>query len=82
MHPALPQGRLTLSKEVLPMTHRKQFLRFLSVKELIGLSRSTIDRLEREGKFPKRRQISSNAVAWVFGEIEDWIEARANDNTG
>ena len=58
-----------------------RFLRFPAVRARTGLSRSTIWRLERRGGFPKHRRISSNAVAWVEGEVVEWmrskLEARA-----
>lgn len=51
----------------------KKLLRFHEVKKLVGLSRTTIWRLERQGKFPRRKQISENAVAWLDEEIQRWI---------
>ncbi|MCA1433115.1 AlpA family phage regulatory protein [Bradyrhizobium sp. BRP20] len=39
------------------------------------LGRRQIDRLEAEGKFPKRVPIAANRVAWVAREIEDWVDA-------
>ena len=52
-----------------------RLLRFPAVRERTGLSRSTVWRLEQRGKFPKHRQISGNAVAWLEHEIDDWIRA-------
>ena len=52
----------------------------LLTDEVIGqvkLSRPTILRMERAGKFPKRVQISAKRVGWISTEIEDWIEAQA-----
>ncbi len=46
------------------------------VVDLVGLSRTTIWRLERAGKFPRRRQVSTKAVRWNQAEIEDWISSR------
>ncbi len=46
------------------------------VTDLIGLSRTTIWRLERVGQFPRRRQVSTKAVRWNQSEIFDWIESR------
>ena len=43
---------------------------------MVGLSRSTIWRLEREGLFPLRRKISKKATAWLEEEIRDWIATR------
>lgn len=39
------------------------------------LGRRQIDRLEAEGKFPKRVPIGSNRVGWVTDEIDDWVDA-------
>lgn len=40
---------------------------------LTGLSRTTIWRLEREGKFPSRRTLSGKRVGWIRSEIEVWL---------
>jgi predicted DNA-binding transcriptional regulator AlpA len=32
--------------------------------------------LERDGKFPKRRRLSANAVGWLESEINNWLESR------
>jgi len=50
-----------------------KFLRFTTVRDRTGLSRSTIWRLERQGAFPKHRRISTNAVGWLEQEINDWV---------
>ena len=55
-----------------------KLLRFGAVQERIGLSRSTIWRLERRGQFPKHRRISTNAVAWVENELVAWIRAKVD----
>jgi prophage regulatory protein len=36
----------------------------------------TIYRLELAGKFPKRRQLSENSVAWLEADIAAWAESR------
>jgi prophage regulatory protein len=56
-----------------------RLLRFPTVRERTGLSRSTIWRLERRGDFPRHRRISANAVAWVEQEVTQWIRSRSND---
>ncbi len=43
---------------------------------LLGLSKSTIWRLERQGKFPKRLQIGNRRVAWRLEEIEQFLASR------
>jgi predicted DNA-binding transcriptional regulator AlpA len=44
--------------------------------KVTNLSRSTLWRLERKGKFPQRINISSNRVGWYEDEVGDWIESR------
>jgi prophage regulatory protein len=46
-------------------------------RRLSGLSRSTRWRLERAGKFPRRRQISDNAVGWLKSELLAWLASKA-----
>ena len=53
-----------------------RFLRFPEVKAITGLSRTTLWRLARRGLFPKRKQISSNSVAWDAMSISEWMENR------
>ena len=52
---------------------RLKLLRFPAIRERTGLSRSTIWRLEHQGRFPPRHWISANAVAWVEEEVVTWI---------
>jgi len=55
-----------------------RLLRFPTVRERTGLSRSTIWRLERRGEFPRHRRISPNAVGWMEQEVVAWILTRAD----
>ncbi len=66
------------------MQHQKnfKFLREPQVAMLTGLSKSTRWRLEKCGKFPKRRQLSTKSVGWLASEIDDWIETRTIINPG
>ncbi|WP_090268451.1 helix-turn-helix transcriptional regulator [Pseudomonas panipatensis] len=52
-----------------------RFLRFGAVAEMIGISRSTIWRLEHEGKFPKRVRIGSKCVAWRLSDLNSWMSS-------
>jgi prophage regulatory protein len=54
-----------------------RFIRFPEVQKKVGLCRSTINRREAEGLFPKRFRISQNCVAWRDDEIEDWVRKRS-----
>jgi prophage regulatory protein len=53
-----------------------KFLRIRQVMQTTGLSRMTIYRLELAGKFPKRRQLSENSVAWLESDVSEWIDSR------
>ena len=53
-----------------------RFLREAEVRHITGLSRTTRWRLERDGKFPRKRRISENAVAWLASEIGSWMAER------
>jgi len=55
-----------------------KLIRFQTVRDRTGLSRSTIWRLERTGAFPKHHRISANAVAWVEQDVVDWMRAKAS----
>lgn len=50
-----------------------KLLRLSSVKELTGLSRSSI---YADATFPRPVKIGARAVAWVEDEIRDWISDR------
>lgn len=43
---------------------------------IIPLAPRTIYNLELRGEFPRRISLTSRNVAWVLGEVEEWIEAR------
>ncbi|WP_235200658.1 helix-turn-helix transcriptional regulator [Pseudomonas monteilii] len=40
---------------------------------MIGLSRSTIWRMEQEGRFPKRVKIGAKSVAWRMSDLSAWM---------
>jgi prophage regulatory protein len=54
-------------------------LRFPDLKERKGInfSRMHIDRLEKDGKFPKRVRLGKKSVGWVDQEVDDHIAALA-----
>jgi prophage regulatory protein len=51
-------------------------LRWQKIHELTGISRTTVWRLETDGKFPRRRRLTGNAVAWIEEEILEWLNSR------
>lgn len=52
------------------------FWRRTKVKEITGLSISTIWRLEQAKDFPARYQISKKRVAYKSNEIMEWLNTR------
>ncbi len=61
------------------MIHDK-LIRVAAVVEQTGMSRSSIDRLEKAGQFPKRVQISTRAIGWYEAAVMDWVENRQTKN--
>ncbi len=56
-----------------------QIIRPHAVWAMTGLSRSSIYRLEAQGRFPKRIKIGDHASGYLQSEVEAWIEDRVND---
>ena len=50
--------------------------RWPRVQELTGLSRTSIWRMETEGRFPRRRRLTGNSVAWIEEEVINWLDSR------
>ena len=53
-----------------------QLLRPREVEKLLGVSETTVWRLSRTPGFPKKYQVSANAVAWRGDDILAWLETR------
>ena len=51
-----------------------RLLRFPKVKEITGLSRTTVWRMEKLGTFPQHKSISSRMVVWLESEIVAWVK--------
>jgi prophage regulatory protein len=56
---------------------QNEFLRWPRVRQLTGLSRSTVWRLEKNGQFPARRKLSANSVGWSLIELQAWMQSRS-----
>lgn len=52
------------------------FLRLPAVRSLCNISRSTIYRLEAEGRFPARIRLSKRVTAWRADDIAKWLQSR------
>ncbi len=69
-----PTAQAASGGRMLPL----KLLRFPVVREMTGLSRSTIWRLERRGEFPRHHRIAPNVVAWLEEEVANWIRLRTD----
>jgi prophage regulatory protein len=55
---------------------RLNMIRLPGVCARVSLSKPTIYRLMKNGKFPKNKKIGERATAWIEEEIDDWIITR------
>ncbi len=54
----------------------RKIIRRPRVKELSGLSTSTIDRHEKAGHFPQRVRLGMNSIGWYEDEVLEWVASR------
>lgn len=55
---------------------KNKMLRLKAVKEIVGLSQSTIYLMMSKGEFPQNISLGARAVAWSDGDIQAWIDSR------
>ena len=70
-------------------TPQKRFIRLPEVLSRTGYGRTTIYRKMEDGSFPRSVKLGgppidpnvfdSRAVAWIEGEVEQWIESRIDE---
>lgn len=58
------------------MSVKPIFLGIIATAHYVALSKSQIYKLVAQGEFPKSRQLSSQRVAWLVRELDEWAEAR------
>ena len=58
------------------MRNGDTFVRLRAVKEITGLSRSSIYRRIAEGTLPKQINLGDRAVGWLRSEIDQWVTER------
>jgi prophage regulatory protein len=59
------------------MAEQTVILRLPELRKRIGLGRSSIYALVKQGSFPRPVRLSQRAVGWVAAEIEAWLAERA-----
>jgi prophage regulatory protein len=64
------------------MDQPDRILRWRELRLRVNLSRSTVWRLVRAGRFPAPIPLSSAAaVGWSSKEVDEWIDARARSRS-
>ena len=53
-----------------------KFIKIGQVAEMTSLSKPSIYRLQKEGKFPKSVKIAGSTTRWVHREIEEYLNAK------
>jgi prophage regulatory protein len=53
-------------------------LRLKAVKDLTGLSRSSIYAMIKNREFPSNISLGSRSVGWLESDIQKWIDSRIN----
>jgi len=69
---ALQRNAVIGNYEVIQMLDR--VVRDAETVKVTGLSPTTIWRLEKAGKFPKKRKLPVNAVGRLESEIAEWLQ--------
>ena len=55
---------------------RDRLVREQERRNITSISRSTAWKLEREGKFPKRKQLGPKSCGWLLSDLLIWITVR------
>lgn len=57
------------------------FLRYPDVVADLGICRRTIERMVREGSFPRPSRLGKRAVAWPASKVAAWKASRPLNDT-
>jgi len=64
------------------MSHKLKIERLYAVKEVTGLSRSTIYLRIKKGEFPKPISLGGRAVGWLESDIQRWLREQLELSRG
>ena len=53
---------------------KKRIIRKPEMLARVGVSDTTLWRMERDGNFPKRRTIGAGVAGWISTEVDQWFE--------
>lgn len=51
-------------------------------RQLTGVCRTTRYMMEREGRFPARRQLGGRSIGWVLSEVVEWLNQQPKATLG
>jgi prophage regulatory protein len=54
----------------------KIIVRRSQLKSVVGLSPSSVERLEKAGDFPRRRKFGPGTIGWLYEEIVEWAREK------
>lgn len=57
-----------------------KILRLPDIKNITGLSRSTIYLMIKNGEFPSNVKIGARAVGWIDADLQLWLQSRIDKN--
>jgi prophage regulatory protein len=60
----------------------QKLIRRRGVEAVTGLSRSALYAKVASGAFPKPIKLGCRSVAWISGEVDDWIRTRIKEGRG
>ena len=62
--------------------YEKRLIRLSQVREMTGLSKTSIYARIAEGTFPRQIPIGPRIVAWIDSDIKEWIETQIKKSRG
>jgi prophage regulatory protein len=80
MSPATQCGNTGDDAPMTPLPERS--LRLAEVQQLVPYSKMHIDRLEKEGRFPKRIHLGVGRVVWLQSEVMAWLQSKRAEAQG
>lgn len=61
-----------------PANPTGRFMSMVDVEHEVALSKATINRLHRTGRFPQKRHLSERRIGWYESDIRAWQASRAS----
>lgn len=60
--------------------HEIQIIRVGELASLLGVSRTTLWRMEKAGELPSRINISQGVSGWLESDIKEWLDDRRSSS--